>query len=47
MRLPMQNFKLEPNVEAVIRLRYAQILFQETENYPQAEEALSNGVGPS
>ena len=44
MCLPVQNFKLEPNAEAVIRLRYAQILFQETEHYPQAEEALSNGV---
>lgn len=45
MRLQTQNFKLEPNTEAVVRLRYAQILFQETENYSQAEEALSNGVG--
>ena len=35
---------MQPNLEAMTRLRYASILFQETENFMEAEEALSKGV---
>lgn len=40
----MQSFKLAPAQEAVVRLRYATVLYEETENSIQAEEALSKGV---
>ena len=40
----LQNFRLQPHAEAIIRLRYATVLHQETENYKEAEEALSKGV---
>lgn len=40
----MQNSKLQPHLEAGVRLRYATILHDETENSTQAEEALSKGV---
>ncbi|MCJ1435120.1 hypothetical protein MMC27_004490 [Xylographa pallens] len=36
--------RLSPVLEARTRLRYASILFQETENYMEAEEALSQGI---
>ena len=35
---------MKPHVEAVVRLRYATILYEETENMMEAEEALSKGV---
>ena len=31
-------------MEASARMRYASVLFQETENYAEAEEILSKGV---
>ena len=31
-------------MEAAVRLRYAAVLYEETENYMEAEEALSKGV---
>ena len=39
-----QNWRLQPRLEAATRLRYASILYQETENYIEIEEALSQGV---
>jgi len=36
--------KLEPRVEANIRLRYAGVLYEETENSMEAETALSKGI---
>lgn len=39
-----QHFKMQPQLEAVVRLKYATILYEETENAMEAEEALSKGV---
>ena len=39
-----QHFKLQPQLEAVVRLKYATVLYEETENAMEAEEALSKGV---
>jgi Cohesin loading factor len=36
--------RLAPRLEARVRLRYASVLFEETENYMEAETALSQGV---
>ena len=36
--------KLQPAQEAVVRLRYATVLYEETENEMEAEEALSKGI---
>lgn len=35
---------MKPHVEASVRLRYATVLYEETENTMEAEEALSKGV---
>lgn len=40
----LKHFKLQPETEAIVRLRYATILFEETENTMEAEEALSKGI---
>ncbi|RFU26883.1 hypothetical protein B7463_g9443, partial [Scytalidium lignicola] len=40
----LKNFRLAPRLEAKVRLRYAGILHEETDNYMEAEMALSNGV---
>ncbi|KAL9610314.1 MAG: hypothetical protein Q9167_004976 [Letrouitia subvulpina] len=40
----LKHFRLQPLVEVNVRLRYAMILYEETENSIQAEEALSKGV---
>ncbi|MCJ1400658.1 hypothetical protein MMC11_003866 [Xylographa trunciseda] len=40
----LRQGRLSPDLEARTRLRYASILFQETENYMEAEEALSQGI---
>ena len=40
----LRNFKMQPEREAMVRLRYATVLFEETENTMQAEEALSKGI---
>lgn len=36
--------KLQPELEATVRLRYATVLFLETENIMEAEESLSKGI---
>ncbi|EEH22187.2 hypothetical protein PABG_04398 [Paracoccidioides brasiliensis Pb03] len=40
----LKNWKLQPRTEALVRLRYARILYEETENDSEAESALSKGV---
>jgi hypothetical protein len=40
----LKNWRLQPMKEAQIRLRYVQILFDETENELDAETALSKGI---
>lgn len=40
----LQNFRLHPRMEATLRLRYAELLSDETENYMEAETVLSKGV---
>ncbi len=40
----LKHFKLAPEREATVRLRYATILYEETENIMEVEEALSKGV---
>lgn len=40
----LQNWRLQPVKEAQVRLRYAQILFDETENDLDAETTLSKGI---
>jgi hypothetical protein len=35
---------LPPRLEAKVRLRYASVLFEETENFMEAETALSKGI---
>lgn len=40
----LKHFKLQPEREATVRLRYATILFEETENTIEAEEALGKGI---
>ena len=40
----LKNIKLLPRTEAIIRLRYAGVLFEETENFMEAETALSKGI---
>ena len=40
----LSKHKLQPEIEARVRLRYATILFEETENVMEAEEALSKGI---
>lgn len=44
MEALLKKFKLAPRQEAILRLRYASLLFAETDNYRVAEEALSKGV---
>jgi hypothetical protein len=40
----LRNVRLSPRVEANIRLRYAGLLYEETENFMEAEIALSKGI---
>ncbi|KAL2785662.1 cohesin loading factor-domain-containing protein [Aspergillus keveii] len=40
----LKNWRLQPRVEALVRLRYARILFEETDNDLEAETALSKGI---
>ena len=44
LEVVMKHFKLQPEREATIRLRYATVLYEETENIMEAEEALSKGI---
>lgn len=40
----LKRFKLQPQMEANVRLRYASILYEETENILEAEQCLSEGM---
>lgn len=40
-----QHWRLQPRLEATVRLRYASVLHEETDNYMEAERVLSTGVG--
>ena len=40
----LKRYTLVPEREAVVRLRYATVLYEETENLMEAEEALSKGI---
>ena len=40
----LKHFRLSPEFEARTRLRYATILYEETENVMEAEESLSKGI---
>ena len=40
----LKNAKLQPQKEAVIRLKYAQLLFEETQNDDELETLLSKGI---
>ncbi|KAJ5902509.1 hypothetical protein N7495_003037 [Penicillium taxi] len=40
----LKNWRLQPRKEALVRLRYARTLFEETENDFEAETALSKGI---
>ena len=39
-----QNWRLQPQLEAAVRLKYATVLHEETDNATEAEEALNKGV---
>lgn len=40
----LKRFKVQPQVEASVRLRYASVLYEETENMLEAEQCLSEGI---
>ena len=40
----LKNVKLPPRMEAIIRLRYAGVLYEETEDSIEAETALTRGI---
>ena len=40
----LKRYTLPPEREAVVRLRYATVLYEETENTMEAEESLSKGI---
>ena len=40
----LKHFKMLPEREAIVRLRYATVLYEETDNTMEAEEALSKGI---
>jgi hypothetical protein len=40
----LRNVRLTPRVEANIRLRYAGVLYEETDNFMEAETALNKGI---
>ncbi|KAL8781728.1 MAG: hypothetical protein Q9194_000232 [Teloschistes cf. exilis] len=44
MEILIKQFKLQPQLEASVRLRYASILHEETQNLIEAEQTLSDGI---
>ncbi|KAJ9226207.1 hypothetical protein DTO027B5_5891 [Paecilomyces variotii] len=40
----LKNWRLQPRTEALVRLRYARVLYEETDNHMEAETALSKGI---
>lgn len=41
----LKNVRLAPRLEANIRLRYAAVLLEETDNFMEGETSLSKGIG--
>ncbi|KAK2739195.1 hypothetical protein FQN57_006638 [Myotisia sp. PD_48] len=44
MKTVLKNWRLAPRTEALVRLRYARILYEETNNDTEAETTLSKGI---
>ncbi|KAI4258827.1 MAG: hypothetical protein LQ352_001038 [Teloschistes flavicans] len=44
MEVVVKHFKLQPLLDASVRLRYASILHEETQNLLEAEQTLSDGI---
>ncbi|KAL8732009.1 MAG: hypothetical protein Q9181_004086 [Wetmoreana brouardii] len=44
LEIVLKRFKLQPLMEATVRLRYASVLYEETENVLEAEQTLSDGI---
>ncbi|KAL8687469.1 MAG: hypothetical protein Q9224_005143, partial [Gallowayella concinna] len=44
LEVVLKRCKLEPNTEASVRLRYASVLYNETQNMREAEQTLSEGI---
>ena len=44
LEVVLSHFKILPEREAVVRLRYATVMYEETENMMEAEEALCKGI---
>ena len=40
-----QRWRLQPRLESTVRLRYASVLYEETDNHTEAETVLTAGVG--
>ncbi|KAL8761878.1 MAG: hypothetical protein Q9184_002041 [Pyrenodesmia sp. 2 TL-2023] len=40
----LKRFKVQPQLEANVRLRYASVLYEDTENMLEAEQCLSEGI---
>lgn len=47
MEAVLKKFNLSPRDEARLRLRYASLLIEETDNTAEIDDALSKGVGSS
>ncbi|KAL9041029.1 MAG: hypothetical protein Q9180_001545 [Flavoplaca navasiana] len=44
LEVVLKRFKLQPQMEANVRLRYASVLYDETKNMREAEQTLSEGI---
>lgn len=44
LEVVLKRFKLQPQMEATVRLRYASVLYDETQNMREAEQTLSEGI---
>ncbi|KAI4236025.1 MAG: hypothetical protein L6R40_006271 [Gallowayella cf. fulva] len=44
LEVVLKRFKLKPDIEAAVRLRYASVLYDETQNMREAEQTLSEGI---
>lgn len=40
----LNRFRMQPHMEAIVRLRYASVLYDETDNMMEAEQSLSDGI---
>lgn len=44
LEVVLKRIKLQPQMEATVRLRYASVLYDETQNMREAEQTLSEGI---